>query len=163
MTIKRLQSKYFVPCILQTDDLPLHQKSVLIIKVLCTLYSANSRSPMASKATRPVLREIIVRKFLRCSESWCASEIYIIVMKIVATRSLLKILTMLEHRTQPLDQIENSSKLPNYCYTAKSIEQNFPNFQLSLQLNMPDQREHVLLKCGKVESYFTIFLQWWIW
>ena len=75
-------------------------------------------------------------------------------MKIVATRSLLKILTMLEHRTQPLDQIENSSKLPNYCYTAKSIEQNFPNFQLSLQLNMPDQRENVELKCGKVESPF---------
>ena len=155
-------SRYFVPCIPQKDDLPWHQKIVLI-KILCTLYSANRRSPMASKATRPVLREIIVRKFLSCSESWCVSEIYIIVMKIVATRSLLKILTMLEHRTQPLDQIENSSKLPNYCYTAKAIEQNFPNFQLSLQLNMPDQREHVLLKCGKVESYFTIFLQLWIW
>ena len=74
-------------------------------------------------------------------------------MKIVATRSLLKILTMLKHRTQPLDQIENSSKLPNYCYTAKSIEQNFPNFQLSLQQDMPDQREHVLLKCGKVSPF----------
>ena len=35
----------------------------------------------------------------------------------------------------------------------KSIEQNFPNFQLSLQLNMPDQREHVLLKCGKVSPF----------
>ena len=28
-------------------------------------------------------------------------------MRIVATRSLLKILTMLEHRTQPLDQLKN--------------------------------------------------------
>ena len=65
---KTLQSKYFVPCILRTDDLPWHQKIVLI-KVLFTLYSANSRSPMASKATRPVLREIIVRRFLSCSKS----------------------------------------------------------------------------------------------